>query len=102
MLPMISMPKPTGVEDVELIEAMPSSKDARYGPCSMAMYLAESMRVCVSADVALVNSGAVRADTQYESVFTYADLQKECPFPSECIVITMPGATLAEAVLQSR
>lgn len=101
MLPKVELPTvATGVDEIELV--IPSSKDARYGPSTMAMYLAESMRVCVSADVSLINSGAVRADTQYESVFTYADLQKECPFPSECIVIKMPGATLVEAVETSR
>jgi len=68
----------------------------------MAMYLAECLRACAKADVALINSGAVRADTQYDSLLTYADLQKECPFPSECIVITLPGAVMAEAVTQSR
>jgi len=89
-----------GLPDVGAV--IPSSKGARYGPCSMACYLAECMRVCVSADVALLNSGAVRADTQYDSVFTYADLQKECPFPSECIVVSMPGSVLVEAVRESR
>jgi len=107
MLPMVTMPKydkdaPTGAEAIELVEMLPTSKDARFGPCSMAMYLAECLRVCVNAEVALINSGSTRAEAEYESIFTYADLQKECPYPSECIVISLPGSALAEAVLKSR
>jgi len=95
-LPLIPDPGGTGVL------ARPSSVNARYGPCTMAMYLAEALKRCMGVDAAFINSGAVRAERQYEDDFTYADLQKECPFPSEMVVVRMDGATLAQAVEMSR
>ncbi len=39
-----------------------SSVDARYGPSTLAMYLASGVKKVMQADVALINSGSIRGD----------------------------------------
>lgn len=101
ILPQLEAPCALAVTGGE--PALPSSKGARYGPCTMAMYLAEGLKLVMGADAALINSGAVRGDKEYsDGAFSYADLQIECPFPSDNLVISIDGATLSRAVRKSR
>lgn len=90
----------------KLLEKVPegklSSKDARFGPCSMASFLGEAIRICEKTDLVLINSGAVRGDKVYKDELTYADLKSECPFPSENVVAKISGKTIIDAVKQSR
>lgn len=57
-------------------DGYPSSVKARLGPSTMGMYLASALKECTGSEVALINSGAVRANTQYTGIFRYADLTK--------------------------
>lgn len=80
-----------------------SSKGSRIGPCSMATFLTSCLRDAAQVDIAVLNSGAVRADKIYETgIVTYADLTNECPFPSQMLVINIDGSTLSDAVQYSR
>ena len=65
-----------------------SSRDVRSGPNSMATVLATALKVATRAEVALLNSGGVRAKKIYEDgKITYADLSAECPFPAPFVVM---------------
>lgn len=79
-----------------------TSKNSRFQPVSMGTKVATALRDQLSCDGALVNSGAVRAEAVYTKSISFADLQKECPFPSVVVVIGCPGSTLSAAVKHSR
>eukprot|EP00326_Haptolina_ericina_P005965 CAMPEP_0181203028 /NCGR_PEP_ID=MMETSP1096-20121128/19162_1 /TAXON_ID=156174 ORGANISM="Chrysochromulina ericina, Strain CCMP281" /NCGR_SAMPLE_ID=MMETSP1096 /ASSEMBLY_ACC=CAM_ASM_000453 /LENGTH=426 /DNA_ID=CAMNT_0023293591 /DNA_START=54 /DNA_END=1331 /DNA_ORIENTATION=- len=84
------------------VPKVPSSRNIRFAPCTMAMYLAGGLKLVMGAEMAIVNSGAVRGDRDYVGCFTYADLQVECPFPSEIVLVSIDGAALIEAIKLSR
>lgn len=86
----------------ELPGGVLSSKDTRFGPSSMASFLATAIRANEHAEVAVINGGAVRGEKEYSVEITYADLKNECPFPSENVVAKISGRTLATAVRESR
>lgn len=86
-----------------------SSKGTRFGPSTFATFLATLGAECARTDFSAINAGAVRGDRDYSLVedggsgkVTFADLQRECPFPSNVVVATCSGAVLAAAVRESR
>jgi 2',3'-cyclic-nucleotide 2'-phosphodiesterase (5'-nucleotidase family) len=80
-----------------------SSRDVRSGPNSMATVLATALKVATRAEVALLNSGGVRAKKIYEDgKITYADLSAECPFPAPFVVMKISGKALSDALVASR
>ncbi|CAE8721024.1 unnamed protein product [Polarella glacialis] len=79
-----------------------SSAGVRNGVATMARLLATAIRESLCADAALINSGAVRGEKEYAEVVTFADLKRECPFPSEFVVVAMPADVLLEAIHVSR
>jgi 5'-nucleotidase len=89
-----------------------SSVGMRFQPTSMGSFLASAMRKSprLQCDAVLLNSGAIRAETEYgkyiggevKKAITFADLQKECPFDSEMVVVKMPGQVLNDAIALSR
>lgn len=79
-----------------------SSVDARYKDVSMARMLATSVRECLNCDAAIINSGTVRGNKEYNDCISYGDLKKECPFPSAVVTVMMPFAILREGVKVSR
>jgi 5'-nucleotidase len=65
--------------------------------------LHSSHRAIERTDGALINAGGVRANKLYEDgLVTFADLNRECPFPSENIQILVSGGALSDAVQLSR
>jgi hypothetical protein len=79
-----------------------SSVDVRTCPNTMAVKLATAVRECLNCEAAVVNSGCVRGNQAYSSTVSYADLKKECPFPSAVVVTQMPFEVFREAVKFSR
>ena len=88
-----------------------SSVGMRFHPTSMGTFLATAMRKSprLQCDAVLLNSGAVRGNTVYggenakkKCVISFADLQCECPFDSEMLVVRMPGQVVIDAVALSR
>jgi len=84
-----------------------SSVGMRFHPTSMGTFLATAMRKSprLQCDAVLLNSGAVRGNTVYggkKKQISFADLQCECPFDSEMLVVRMPGQVIIDAVALSR
>lgn len=80
-----------------------SSMDVRSKPSTMATAIATAFRATERADGAIINAGGVRGQKTYEDgKVTFADLNRECPFPSENIVISVSGQALSDAVQRSR
>lgn len=80
-----------------------SSKGVRKQECTMARLLCTAMRDVNNCDGAVMHAGGVRGDKDYkDGVICYADLKKECPFPSALIVVRIEGAVLSDAVARSR
>jgi len=80
-----------------------SSVGARRGPSTMGTLIATALRESCGAEGALVNAGNVRGDEIYaDGRLTFGDLNRECPFPSQNIVIRIDPGTLAEAIRVSR
>jgi len=80
-----------------------SSIGVRVGPSTMATAIATAFRQTERTDGALINAGGVRGKKEYTAgTVTFADLSRECPFPSENIIISVSGAALSAAVAESR
>jgi len=81
-----------------------SSIGVRQHECTMATLIATAMKEAVNAcEVCLINAGAVRAKKEYvDGLVTFADLNAECPFPSQYICVRLEGRALSAAVQQSR
>eukprot|EP00928_Gymnodinium_smaydae_P081701 TRINITY_DN65176_c0_g1_i1.p1 TRINITY_DN65176_c0_g1~~TRINITY_DN65176_c0_g1_i1.p1 ORF type:complete len:703 (-),score=62.21 TRINITY_DN65176_c0_g1_i1:196-2028(-) len=94
------------LEEAVLYEMKPgeslSSKGIKFGESSMARQVATAIASALDCDAAVVNSGAVRGKTEYNTVVTYSDLQKECPYPSMMVVTQMPFHVLRDAIRESR
>ena len=76
-----------------------SSVGVRTGRCTMATFLMSCLRKASGVDAALINAGSVRGDRVYDTGdVTYGDLTKECPFPSQMLVVELDGSTLAAAI----
>lgn len=80
-----------------------SSVDVRVKPSTMATAIATAFRQTERTDGAVINAGGVRANKLYQDgLVSFADLNKECPFPSENITILVSGDVLSRAVQISR
>lgn len=80
-----------------------SSIGTRFHCASMATLIATALRDASCSEGCLINGGALRGEREYlEGVITFADLCKECPYPSSQIVISVDGQTLSNAVRASR
>lgn len=80
-----------------------SSVGVRFGPSTMATFLASRLRDAKGADCCLMNAGSVRGNKTYDSgEITFADLKTEVPFPTNLIIIQIGGDVLSRAVEFSR
>ena len=51
----------------------------------------------------MINGGTIKGDATYENgTISYLQLKQELPFPTKMIVVSMPGATLRDAICASR
>ncbi len=79
-----------------------SSEGTRRSQTSLGALVTTELRDSLGADAAIFNGGGIRANKTYRGHFTYADLKAEVPFDNEVVVVSLPGALVAEAVLSSR
>jgi len=100
------MAKVREIADATLVEVAAgevlSSVGTRVRQTSMGTLLCTRVRDAMQADVAILNGGAIRANTDYPERFTYGDLEAEVPFDNEVVVVEMPGATIKAAIAVSR
>lgn len=88
---------PVGVTAV----ALDSRKaTVRNTEAALGNFIADAFRVATGADLAIVNGGSIRGDTQYEAgrTLTRMDLRRELPFSDKVVVVEMSGADLREAL----
>ncbi|CAE8713025.1 unnamed protein product [Polarella glacialis] len=80
-----------------------SSKEVRDSESSLATFLCTAMKETCKTEGALINSGGVRGKKVYtEGFLTFADLNREVPFPSANVVVRVPGKVLSDGVAASR
>ena len=80
-----------------------SSVGARTGKCTTATFLTSCLRKASGVGSALINAGSVRGDRVHDTGDVYyGDLANECPFPSQMLVVSLDGATLAGAIERSQ
>lgn len=87
-----------------------STKRMRFGQNEMASWICDGINaVMPEADSILINSGAVRGDTDYgpetsKKNFSYADLIRELPFGATSLyfAVSIPGAVLRDVIKDSR
>jgi 5'-nucleotidase len=78
------------------------SADVRTRETNMADFIADSYRAATGADVALVNGGAIRADTVVNrGEVTRRDVMSIVPFNNRLVKIEIPGAVLRAALEHS-
>mmetsp|Transcript_137572 Transcript_137572/g.439598 ORF Transcript_137572/g.439598 Transcript_137572/m.439598 type:complete len:664 (+) Transcript_137572:40-2031(+) len=82
--------------------AVLSSVNSRFGDVSMAQMLATCVKECLRCDAAIINSGTIRGNKEYDDSISYGDLKKECPFVSAVVVVSMPFSVLRDGVKRSR
>ena len=72
----------------------------RYEETALGNFVADVMREHVNADVALVNSGGIRASIQPGPV-TVEDVFKVMPYANEIVIVALTGADLRRALTRS-
>jgi 5'-nucleotidase len=75
------------------------SADVRTRETNMGDFIADAYRQATGADVALVNGGAIRADTIIEpGVLTKRDVLSTLPYNNRVVKLQLTGAILREAL----
>jgi 2',3'-cyclic-nucleotide 2'-phosphodiesterase (5'-nucleotidase family) len=73
--------------------------EVRTRETNLGSFVADAFRTAAGADVALVNGGALRADTVLPAgVMTRRDLHAILPYADELVVVRVSGATLRAAL----
>lgn len=91
-----SLEQPVGRTDVTL--GM-KSEDVRTRETNMADFVADAFREATGADVALVNGGSIRADTEIApGVLTKRSILSILPFNNKILKAQISGATLRAAL----
>jgi 2',3'-cyclic-nucleotide 2'-phosphodiesterase (5'-nucleotidase family) len=79
-----------------------SSVGTRVQQTSLGELICSRMRDALEADACMFNGGGIRAKREYQSRFTYGDLEAEVPFDNEMVVVPMRGRVVADSVAASR
>jgi len=80
-----------------------SSKRTRFEQTTVGTLITSCIRDFMGAQVAMINGGTIKGDATYENgTISYLQLKQELPFPTKMIVVSMPGATLRDAICASR
>src|SRR5262249_8887180 len=75
------------------------SEDVRTGETNMADFIADVYRRSTDADVALINGGSIRADTEIEpGKITRRDVLSVLPYNNRIVKIEITGAVLRSAL----
>jgi 5'-nucleotidase len=75
------------------------SEDVRTRETNVADFIADAFREATGADVALINGGSVRADTEIEpGVLTKRNVLSILPFNNKVVKVQVTGATLRRAL----
>lgn len=75
------------------------SEDVRTRETNMADFIADAFREATGADVALVNGGSIRADTEIgPGVLTKRNVLSIVPFNNKIVKVQVTGATLRRAL----
>jgi 5'-nucleotidase len=91
-----SLAQPIGSTDVKLEM---KSEDVRTRETNMADFIADAFREATGADVALVNGGSLRADTEIApGVLSKRNVLSIVPFNNKVLKIQVTGATLRRAL----
>ncbi|HXT62372.1 MAG TPA: 5'-nucleotidase C-terminal domain-containing protein [Pyrinomonadaceae bacterium] len=91
-----SLEQPVGRTEVTLDM---KSEDVRTRETNMSDFIADAFREATGADVALVNGGSIRADTEIApGVLTKRDVLSILPFNNKVVKIQITGATLRQAL----
>src|SRR6185369_8169114 len=75
----------------------------RVGEASMADVIVDALRARTGADVALINSGTIRGNREYDTgaPVRVRTIIEELPFPNDVAVVTLTGAALRAALEHS-
>jgi len=102
----VHMAKVHAIESASLVALAPgetlSSIGTRARQTSMGAWVCSCLRDALGADVGVFNGGGIRASREYTERLTYGDIKTELPFDNEVVVVSLPGAVLAEAITASR
>lgn len=84
------------------LDAPLSSKEARTGECSMATMLCTVLKCELDCDCAILEGGSVRANADYDRVFTFGHLKRELPFVNATGIAAIQGRHLNRIMQESR
>ncbi|HEX8796471.1 MAG TPA: 5'-nucleotidase C-terminal domain-containing protein [Polyangiaceae bacterium] len=102
----VHMAKVHAIESASLVALAPgetlSSVGTRVRQTSMGAWVCSHLRDALGADVGVFNGGGIRASREYVERITFGDIKTELPFDNEVVVVSLPGAVLAEAITASR
>jgi len=91
-----SLDQPVGRTEVTLDM---KSEDVRTRETNMGDFIADAYREATSADVALVNGGSIRADTEIApGILTKRDVLSIVPFNNKIVKVQVTGAALRRAL----
>ncbi len=76
------------------------SRNTRYGETTMGNLIADALMHALKADIAIINSGAIRGDRFYPSgtVLTKKDIQEELPFGGMAVLVEITGKQLLKTI----
>ncbi|MEP7705992.1 5'-nucleotidase C-terminal domain-containing protein [Paraglaciecola sp. 25GB23A] len=85
----------------QLTEPMQTLRElVRTQEIAFGNFIADSLKEATNADIAIINSGVIRGDKNYQadSIITRADIVRELPFRSHVAVVTITGQQLLLAL----
>jgi len=77
-----------------------TTKDIRKTENAFGNFIADALRKLYSADIGIINSGAIRGNREYPASywFTRSDIQQELPFGNIAVLAEISGENLLRAV----
>ena len=81
-----------------------STVNNRLGPNLATTALTTLFRMGLRAELALMNAGSIRGNTEYsrDCSFTWKDLKSEIPYPTSLVTLYVPGRVLQDTITFSR
>ena len=86
--------------------SMFTTANNRVGPSNGTTTLTSLLRMGMRAQCSIINAGTVRGNKVYNpnehEWFTWSDLKTEIPFPTEMVVVPIPGQVLSDTIAYGR